>query len=113
MRPSPQPTRVPACLACQAPLPAARGRQAYCHQACRQAAYRRRHAPLAAAPTITLPPAASRRTGTVYACPNCQTRYLGQQRCDDCNSFATRLGPGGTCPNCDTLITLDELLDAT
>lgn len=105
--------RTPACLACQAPLPAARGRQAYCDQACRQAAYRRRHAPLAAAPTIALPPQASRRTGTVYACPNCQTRYLGQQRCDDCNSFATRLGTGGACPDCDTLITLDELLAGT
>jgi len=111
--PSPQPARKPACLACQAPLPAARGRQTYCDQACRQAAYRRRHAHLPAAPTFALPPATSRRTGTVYACPNCQTRYLGQQRCDDCNTFASRLGPGGSCPDCDTLITLDELLART
>jgi len=108
---SPQPTRKPACLACQAPLPAARGRQAYCDQACRQDAYRRRHATPAATPTNPLPPDTSRRTGTVYACPSCQTRYLGQQRCDDCNIFASRLGRGGTCPDCDSLITLDELLE--
>lgn len=49
----------------------------------------------------------------VYACPDCQTRYLGQQRCDDCNTFAARLGPAGPCPDCDTLITLEELLQAT
>jgi predicted RNA-binding Zn-ribbon protein involved in translation (DUF1610 family) len=61
----------------------------------------------------TLPPAVSRRHGTVYACPNCQTRYLGQQRCEDCNTFASRLGPGGSCPDCDTLITFDELLAGT
>ena len=113
MRPSPSSAPTPACLACQAPLLTARGRQAYCDQACRQAAYRRRHAGLAATPINALPPAASRRAGTVYACPNCQSRYLGQQRCDDCNSFATRLGRGGTCPDCDTLITLDELLEGT
>jgi len=101
------------CLACHTPLPAPRGRQAYCDQACRQAAYRRRHATPTTNPTAAPPPAKSRRAGTVYACPDCQTRYLGQQRCDDCNTFAARLGPGGPCPDCDTLITLDELLAGT
>jgi len=27
--------------------------------------------------------------------PDCQTRYVGQQRCPDCNAFCTRLGLGG------------------
>ena len=102
-----------ACLACQTPLPAARGRQAYCDQACRQAAYRRRHAAPTTTLTAVLPPARSRRADTVYACPDCQTRYLGQQRCDDCNTFAVRLGPGGACPDCDALITVQELLTGT
>ncbi|MDQ2848247.1 MAG: hypothetical protein M3Y77_18290 [Actinomycetota bacterium] len=101
------------CRACQQPLPTAQGRRAYCDQACRQAAYRRRHAPPAATIDPALPPPRSRRTGTIYTCPDCDTRYLGQQRCEDCNTFATRLGPGGACPDCDTLITLDELLAAT
>lgn len=99
------------CLTCQTPLPGAQGRQAYCDQACRQAAYRRRHAATDAVPA--LPKARSRRTGTIYACPACEERYLGRQRCDDCNTFATRLGPGGQCPDCDTLITIDELLAPT
>ncbi|MGI8722945.1 MAG: hypothetical protein ACR2JG_12040 [Geodermatophilaceae bacterium] len=101
------------CLACQRHLPTARGRQAYCDQACRQAAYRRRHASPTAAANAAIPPGRSQRTGTVYACPDCETRYLGQQRCDECNTFAIRLGPGGTCPDCDTLITVEELLAAT
>ncbi len=92
-------------------MAAAQGRQAYCDQACRQAAYRRRHATTDASPA--LPKAKSRRTGTVYACPDCQERYLGQQRCDDCNTFAARLGPGGQCPDCDSLITVEELLAST
>jgi len=104
-------TPPPRCLACQTPLSATRGRQAYCDQACRQAAYRRRHA--TPSPTAAPPPAKSRRTGTIYTCPHCATRYLGHQRCDDCNTFATRLGPGGPCPDCDTLITVEELLAAT
>ena len=98
------------CLACQNPLPITTGRQTYRDQAYRQAAYRRRHDTPTPIPTMALPPGRSRRTGTVYTCPDCDTRYLGRQRCDDCNTFATRLGPGGQCPDCDTLITNEELL---
>lgn len=113
MSTTPRPTSPSLCLACQAPLPAARGRQTYCDQACRQAAYRRRHTIPVTTPTTAPPPARSRRTGTVYACPDCDTRYLGQQRCADCNTFATRLGPGGPCPDCDSLITREELRAGT
>ncbi len=43
----------------------------------------------------------------VYACPDCETRYLGVQRC---NRFCRRLGVGGSCPGCDDILTLEELL---
>ena len=98
------------CLACTRPLPVARGRQAYCDQTCRQAAFRRRHAPTLDHQALAPPPARSRRAGTIYTCPACDSRFLGEQRCTDCNTFATRLGPGGSCPDCDSLITIDELL---
>ena len=73
------------------------GRQRVCSAACRQAAWRRRHprAPQAA---------------TVYECPSCDTRYLGQQRCADCGVFCRRVGPGGLCPHCDEPVTLADLL---
>ena len=102
------------CLACGQPLGQTRGRQAYCDQACRQAAYRTRHEqPTAAALRPSRPPSTARRATTIYACPECDTLYLGQQRCEDCNTFCTRIGTGGTCPHCDEPITLDELLDIT
>lgn len=81
----------------------------WCSDACRQAGWRRRHpAPL---PTANdLPPARPHRAGTVYECPECDTRLLGAQRCDDCGTFMRRLGPGGLTPCCDEPITIDELL---
>ncbi len=103
-------TTRPACPACGQPLTQPRGRQAYCSPACRQRAYRHRH-------RQPLPlPAPSRQAGAligyqvVYQCPDCDSLYLGQQRCPDCNTFCTRLGPGGDYPHCQEVITLHELL---
>jgi hypothetical protein len=48
--------------------------------------------------------------GTVYQCPDCQSRLLGEQRCEDCATCMARLGPGGICPCCDEPITFDELI---
>src|SRR5439155_18422921 len=50
-----------------------------------------------------LPPLPSRapRLATVYECPECSTRYLGDQRCPDCGVFCRRIGPGAECPHCD------------
>jgi hypothetical protein len=81
------------------------GRQRVCSAACRQAVWRRRH------PTA-LPPIPSRaaRTDTIYACPSCDTRYLGEQRCPDCGVFCRRVGPGGPCPHCDEPVALADLL---
>lgn len=95
------------CAACTGPLPAGRARQ-YCSPACRQDAYRRRHQP--ARPGAQLPARKSRRDGTVYTCGSCESRYLGEQWCHDCNRPCQRLGAGGTCPCCEEIVLIDELL---
>ena len=95
------------CAACHGPLPAGRARQ-WCSDACRQSAYRARHTPTVTAPTM--PAKTPRRPHTIYQCPNCETRLLGTQRCQDCGAFMTRIGYGGTCPCCDEPIAFNELL---
>jgi len=84
------------------------GRQAYCSGACRAAAYRRRrdNAPI----TPVVPPARHRRPITVYECDSCGQRALGEQRCDDCNTWMRRVGVGGPCPSCDEPVAFEELL---
>ena len=79
------------------------GRRQYCSDACRQAAWRHRHT---ATPTPAEP---VNRADIVYQCPTCDTRYLGEQRCADCNQFCRRLGPGAPCPHCDEPVTIDDL----
>ncbi len=84
------------------------GRQRFCSAACRQAAWRRRH------PTpLPVLPARTPRPATVYECPACGARLLGEQRCPDCNVFCRRLGPGGRCPHCDEPVALTDLLGPT
>jgi hypothetical protein len=78
------------------------GRRRWCSDACRQSAWRRRRA----APRPTQPA----KIDTVYECPQCQTRYLGEQRCDDCNTWCRRLGPGGPCPHCDDFVAVSDLV---
>lgn len=85
------------------------GRRHWCSPACRQASYRRRHQ-LPRASLVEAPPPGSRRAVTVYACPLCEQRYLGVQRCDECNVFCARVGVGGCCPACDEPIAIDELM---
>lgn len=77
------------------------GRRQWCSDGCRQAAWRRRNA----APRPVLPAKAD----TVYECPRCDSRYLGQQYCPDCNTFCRNIGAGGPCPHCDDLVTVREL----
>ena len=83
------------------------GRQRFCKSACRQAAWRERH-------PAPLPPLPSRapRLATVYECPECGTRYLGEQRCEQCGVFCRRIGPGGPCPHCDEPVALTDLLES-
>ena len=77
------------------------GKQRFCGTPCRQAAWRRQNA-ASAEPVVAKP-------DTVYSCPRCDARYIGVQRCEDCNVFCIRLGPGGPCPNCDEPVALSDL----
>jgi hypothetical protein len=81
------------------------GRRVFCSGACRQTAWRRRHAP----PPPPLP-ARSPRQRIVYQCPECDNRYLGEQYCADCRRFCRRLGVGGLCPTCDEPVACIDLL---
>jgi hypothetical protein len=81
------------------------GRRRFCSAAWRQAAWRRRR-PMPLPPL----PARSPRPATVYECPTCEARYLGEQRCPDCQQFCRRGGPGGPCPHCGEPVALADLL---
>jgi hypothetical protein len=96
------------------------GRRRFCSDACRQTAWRHRHSNPASVPP--LPDGAPRpgasdgfgsrsfRSATVYECPSCGTRYLGEQRCPDCRLFCRRVGLGGHCPHCDEPVAVGDLV---
>ena len=98
-------TPCPVCHQSFAPV----GRQTYCSTACRKTAFRRRHQ--RPGPVVTIPKVRRRREITVYECPDCGDRLLGEQRCETCGTFARRIGIGGACPNCDGPVALSDLLD--
>lgn len=81
------------------------GRRRFCSDACRQADWRARHV----TPPLAEPPAATRPADIVYECPSCEQRYLGTRRCEDCNLFCRRIGPGGSCPHCSEPVALGDL----
>lgn len=91
------------CPVCGAAFAPPTRRRRYCSDACRQAAWRQRQA----RPHV---PANVLRHDTVYECPGCENRYLGQQRCSECNMFCRRLGPGALCPNCDEPVAVSDLI---
>jgi hypothetical protein len=104
-------TRCPVCE--QRFRPVGRGR--FCSPRCRQRAFRLRHRQ---PNRVTLPQltACLRRTRrllaqTVYECPACQERLLGERRCPDCNLMCRRLGLGGECRGCSDILTIGELLE--
>jgi hypothetical protein len=104
-----QPRR--SCPACQAALTSARAR--YCSDACKQRAYRLRQTDNPVDLDALTADLRSRRAlvaRTVYECPSCDARFLGEQRCPDCHVFCRRIGVGGPCPHCDDPVTLAELL---
>lgn len=109
---APVATRGRRCPVCRAPL--ASRRAMYCSPACKQRAYRLRHPSTTTqdATTLTaeLTPRGNQVAHTVYECPLCGERSLGEQRCPDCNRFCRVLGLGGTCPGCDEPILVAELL---
>ena len=95
------------CGVCGGDLPAGRAR-AWCSDACRQAAWRRRHQP--AATPDPVPPTRPAKDGTVYECDACGIRLLGQQQCD-CGAFMRRVGRGGNCPHCEEAVAISDLVD--
>jgi hypothetical protein len=102
-----------ACPLCAGALPSSRAR--YCSEACKQRAYRLRQAERTHADPTTLARELRRlrtlRAHTLYECPTCGERYLGVQRCPDCQHFCRALGLGGACPHCDELRLLTDVLD--
>jgi predicted nucleic acid-binding Zn ribbon protein len=97
-----------ACPVCHNPFTPA-GRRRFCSDACRATAYRRRRD--ASHQPVVVPDRRPRRQITVYECGTCANRALGQQHCNDCSTFMTRIGIGGTCPSYDEPITIRDLLD--
>jgi len=99
------------CLVCSAALRSRRAR--YCSRAHQQLAFRLRHQqPL---PDLQqLRHELQRRRAvvarTVYECPNCGERSIGERRCPDCQLFSRAIGLGGHCPECDTPLLLVDLL---
>jgi hypothetical protein len=110
---SPEADAAPGCPVCAAALPSPRAR--YCSEACKQRAYRLRQAaqtaPDRAAQARELKRLRALIAHTVYECPTCGERYLGVQRCPDCQHFCRALGLGGACPHCDHVLLSAELLD--
>lgn len=85
------------------------GKRRYCTDACKAAAYRRRHQ--ATTTPVIVPPTRPRKPITVYECDACGTRALGEQHCDQCRTFMRRVGIGGHCPHCDEPVAITDLLD--
>ena len=78
------------------------GRQRFCSTACRQSAWRqRRAAPIE--PIVA-------KADVVYECADCEARYLGDQRCELCNRWCRRVGPGGDCPHCGDPVAITDIL---
>jgi hypothetical protein len=101
-----------ACPICQTGTVPPRAR--YCSDACKQRAFRLRRTADVLTDLANRAAAPRRRQArvahTVYECPTCETRLLGEQRCPDCRIFCRRLGLGGPCPHCDEPILLADIL---
>ena len=100
------------CPACGGPQPSRRAR--YCSSACKQRAYRLRQVDDRSGDVAHLATELKRRGArvahTIYECPSCDTRFVGEQRCAECNRFCRALGPGGACPECDAPVLIADLL---
>jgi hypothetical protein len=99
------------CLVCGAALTSSRAR--YCSRAHQQRAFRLRHQPSLPDLQRLRQELQRRRTvvaRTIYECPSCGERLVGERRCPDCRLFTRAIGLGGHCPECDTPLLLVDLL---
>jgi hypothetical protein len=101
--------RIATCPTCRQEFTPIR-RQRYCTPACRQAAWRARHPQPQLAPDA-LVATTDRRAETVYQCPRCEARYLGEQWCHDCHTPCARLDFGGLCPHCAEPVAISDILE--
>ena len=103
--------RTGGCLMCGRPRPSTRAR--YCTRACQQRSYRLRHQARTtdlASVRKTLQRRKALVAHTIYECSGCGERFLGARRCDNCNLFARAVGVGGSCPECDSPVLIEDLL---
>lgn len=98
------------CLVCGAPLASTRAR--YCSRAHQQRAFRLRHQTGVDLQNVRqhLQRRQALVAHTVYECPNCTERFVGERRCPECRLFSRAIGVGGHCPECETPILLADLL---
>lgn len=81
-------------------------RARYCSGACRMRALRRRRHYAALTPTAPTSPA-QLEWPSVYECPLCKRRRVGDH---ECNRFGQRLGLGGLCPHCNRPVLITDLV---
>jgi hypothetical protein len=99
------------CLVCGKDTPSSRAK--YCGRAHQQQSYRLRHQTVTTDLT-RVRKALQRRKAlvdhTIYECSGCGERFVGVRRCESCNLFCAALGVGGSCPECDAPVLIDDLL---
>lgn len=109
----PAPGSASGCLVCGKSLADARAR--FCSPAHKQLAYRlrRQRTPASDEPDLRRQLQRQRRltVHTVYECPGCNERFVGERRCSSCQLFCRAVGLGGHCPQCDHPILLADLLE--
>jgi hypothetical protein len=101
------------CLVCGKSLQDTRAR--FCSAAHRQLAYRLRRGASVTTTESDLRQQLQRQrrltAHTVYECPDCQERFVGERRCSSCQLFCRAVGLGGHCPECDQPILLSDLFE--
>ena len=99
------------CLVCGKDTPSTRAK--YCGRAHQQRTYRLRHQTPTADLTLVRKALQRRKAlvaHTIYECSGCGERFVGVRRCENCNLYCRALGVGGSCPECDTPVLIDDLL---
>jgi hypothetical protein len=102
-----------ACMVCGSLLADTRAR--FCSAACKQLAYRLRRRSEASPDLPALRQDLQHRrlltSHTVYECPSCGERLVGERRCPSCQLFCRLVGLGGHCPECEAPIVFAEVVE--